>query len=283
MRAVKSLGVAVAAGMAVFGFAATGPAAAARTTPSGPHSPPVHATNLHHGYLKALRHAKSHKKIILRAQDTVTVTNPGNQSTYQHGQLKLQVHGSSSGGNPLTWSATGLPGGLTINSTTGLVTGDIKAAPATYSVTVTATDTTNASGSSSFSWKVKANVGGPVQNATGKCLDDNDYWITSGNPVDIWRCNSTAAQKWTHPANPGELIVLGQCLTDPGSGGGDTMQVIQPCTGASNQIWNHNSNSEYVLKVNGLCLTDPSGITTNDTRGQARACHNHKDQHWSGS
>jgi len=283
MRAVKSLGVAVAAGMAVFGFAATGPAAAARTTPSGPHSPPVHATNLHHGYLKALRHAKSHKKIILRAQDTVTVTNPGNQSTYQHGQLKLQVHGSSSGGNPLTWSATGLPGGLTINSATGLVTGDIKAAPATYSVTVTATDTTNASGSSSFSWKVKANVGGPVQNATGKCLDDNDYWITSGNPVDIWRCNSTAAQKWTHPANPGELIVLGQCLTDPGSGGGDTMQVIQPCTGASNQIWNHNLNSEYVLKVNGLCLTDPSGITTNGTRVEARACRNHKDQHWSGS
>jgi len=283
MRAVKFLGVAVAAGMAVFGFAATGPAAAARTTPRGPHSPPVHTTSLHHAYLTALRHAKSHKKIIQPAQDSVTVTNPGNQSTYQHGQLKLQVHGSSSGGNPLTWSATGLPDGLTIKSTTGLVSGDIKAAPATYSVTVTATDTTSASGSAKFSWKVKAAVGRPVQNATGKCLDDNDYWITPGNPVDIWRCNSTAAQKWTHPANPGELIVLGQCLTDPGSGGGNTKQVIQPCTDASNQIWNHNSNSEYVLKANGLCLTDPSGITTNGTLVQARTCHNHKDQHWSGS
>ena len=217
------------------------------------------------------------------AADTVTVANPGNQSTYQNSALSLQIAGTSSAGNPLTWFATGLPSGLTIGPANGLISGKITAAPATYSVTVSATDGTGASGSASFTWTVKADVGSSISNqASGTCLNDHGYSITPGNQVVMWKCLNGPAEMFSHPAN-GELIVLGQCLTDPGPGGSATMQVVEPCTGASNQVWSHNGTNEYVLQKNSLCLTDPSGSTLNGAPVEVAKCTNAKNQHWFGT
>ena len=58
-----------------------------------------------------------------------------------------------------TYTATGLPAGLSINSSTGLVSGT-PTASGSSSVTVTATDGTNASGSASFTWTVNPASGG---------------------------------------------------------------------------------------------------------------------------
>ena len=44
----------------------------------------------------------------------------------------------------------------------------------------------------------------------------------------------------------------------------------------------HHSNGEYVLALNGLCLTDPSGSATNGTQVVIRTCSNFADQHWTG-
>ena len=71
----------------------------------------------------------------------------------RHGQASLQISASDSGGAALTYSATGLPTGLSINATSGLISGTPTAA-GTYSVTVTAKDTTGASGSASFTWTI---------------------------------------------------------------------------------------------------------------------------------
>lgn len=88
------------------------------------------------------------------AGNTVTVTNPGNRTGTVGTATSLQLTGSSSGaGQTLTWSATGLPAGLSINATTGLVSGTPTTA-ATSNVTVTAKDTTGASGSTSFTWTI---------------------------------------------------------------------------------------------------------------------------------
>jgi subtilase family serine protease len=92
--------------------------------------------------------------------NTVTVTNPGNQSGTAGTAVSLQIHASdSASGQTLTYSATGLPAGLSINSSSGLISGTPTTA-GTSSVTVTATDTTGASGSASFTWTVSSTSGG---------------------------------------------------------------------------------------------------------------------------
>jgi hypothetical protein len=84
----------------------------------------------------------------------VNVTNPGNQASTTGTAATLQIHASdSASGQTLTYSATGLPAGLSINSATGLISGTPTTA-GTSNVTVTGTDTTGAAGSTSFSWAV---------------------------------------------------------------------------------------------------------------------------------
>ena len=107
--------------------------------------------------------------------NTVTVTNPGSQTSTVGTHVSLQMKGTdSASGQTLTWSATGLPAGLSISSSSGLISGTPTTAGPS-SVTVTAKDTTKASGSSSFTWTVTNTVTattalsytGPDQVATG--------------------------------------------------------------------------------------------------------------------
>jgi hypothetical protein len=90
--------------------------------------------------------------------NTVTVTNPGSQSTTTGSSVSLQISASDSAGATLTYSASGLPTGLSISSSTGKITGTASTA-GTYQVTVTASDSTGASGSASFSWTVGSSSG----------------------------------------------------------------------------------------------------------------------------
>jgi hypothetical protein len=91
--------------------------------------------------------------------NTVTVTSPGNQTGTVGTAVSLQVTASdSASGQTLTFSATGLPAGLSISSP-GLITGTPTTA-GTSSVTVTATDTTGAHGSTTFTWTISTSGGG---------------------------------------------------------------------------------------------------------------------------
>jgi hypothetical protein len=91
--------------------------------------------------------------------NTVTVTNPGNQSGTVGTAASLQLNATdSASGQALTYSATGLPAGLTINASTGLISGTPTAA-GTGTVTVTATDATGAAGSTSFTWTISSTGG----------------------------------------------------------------------------------------------------------------------------
>ena len=69
----------------------------------------------------------------------MTVTNPGSQTSTVGSPVSLQMQGAdSASGQTLTWSATGLPAGLSISSS-GLISGTPTTAGPS-SVTVTATD-----------------------------------------------------------------------------------------------------------------------------------------------
>ncbi len=92
--------------------------------------------------------------------NTVTVTSPGSKSSQVNTATSLQISASdSASGQTLTYSATGLPTGLSINSSTGLISGT-PSATGTFNVTVTAKDSTNATGSASFTWTISSTGGG---------------------------------------------------------------------------------------------------------------------------
>jgi hypothetical protein len=73
--------------------------------------------------------------------------------------VSLQVHATYPNNQTLTYSATGLPAGLSINTSTGLISGTPTAAGSS-TVTVTAKNTSNLTGSTSFSWTVNPIGGG---------------------------------------------------------------------------------------------------------------------------
>jgi O-glycosyl hydrolase len=92
--------------------------------------------------------------------NTVTVTNPGSQTGTVGTAASVQAQASDSGtGQTLSYSATGLPAGLSISASTGLISGTPTTA-ATSSVTVTAKDGTGASGTATFTWTISSGSGG---------------------------------------------------------------------------------------------------------------------------
>jgi Zn-dependent metalloprotease len=94
----------------------------------------------------------------------VTVTNPGNQSSAVGTAVSLQIAASSSNSGSLSYSASGLPAGLSINSSTGVISGTPTAA-GTSNVTVTVTDSTGATGTARFTWTVSSTGGGNCASA----------------------------------------------------------------------------------------------------------------------
>ena len=119
--------------------------------------------------------------------NTVTVTNPGNQTGTVGTATSLQVHASdSASGQTLTYSATGLPAGLSINSSTGLISGTPTSA-ATSNVTVKATDTTGASGSAAFSWTINSTGGGGGKQCTTTATSDisADCFASSHGTISV--------------------------------------------------------------------------------------------------
>ncbi len=86
---------------------------------------------------------------------SVTVTNPGNQTGTAGTPVNLQIHASDTDGGTLRYSASGLPAGLSIDASSGLVSGTPTSGGGS-TVTVTATDATGPSGHTSFSWTIAA-------------------------------------------------------------------------------------------------------------------------------
>jgi Putative Ig domain len=75
----------------------------------------------------------------------VTITGPGPQAFNAGGVVSVQVQASTTGMGSLSYSASGLPTGLSINSSSGLISGtiDTGVSPDIYTSTITVTDGTS--------------------------------------------------------------------------------------------------------------------------------------------
>jgi kumamolisin len=87
----------------------------------------------------------------------VTVTNPGDQTDLAGTVVQLPISASDADGTSLSYSAKGLPAGLSIDSATGAIAGTVTTA-ATATVTVTTTDPGGDSGSATFTWTISARL-----------------------------------------------------------------------------------------------------------------------------
>jgi Putative Ig domain len=83
----------------------------------------------------------------------VTVTNPGSQTSLIGTRHSLQIKAAGGHGGPLTYTATGLPPGLMINFSSGLISGTVTR-DGTYTVTVGAVDGEHSVGSTGFEWRI---------------------------------------------------------------------------------------------------------------------------------
>ena len=174
--------------------------------------------------------------------NTVTVTNPGSKTGTVGTAVSLQISGTdSASGQTLTYTATGLPAGLSISSS-GLISGTPTTA-ATSSVTVTAKDTTGATGSASFSWTISSSGG------TGGCtvaqLIGNPGFETGA--LTPWTGTSGVLNSDTtsEPAHGGSydawLDGYGTTHTDTLA---QSVAVPSTCTSASFSFWLHIDTAE---------------------------------------
>jgi hypothetical protein len=120
----------------------------------------------------------------------VALTNPGGQSRAAGASVTLALQGHDADGDPVTFSATGLPPGLTLNSGTGVISGTLPSTPGNYQVTATASDGT-ASTSQTFVWKVAGVAMTAPANQTN----------TEGDPVTLQVSATTASGTLTYSAS----------------------------------------------------------------------------------
>ncbi|MFD3309588.1 PQQ-dependent sugar dehydrogenase [Streptomyces sp. NPDC058694] len=121
---------------------------------------------------------------------------------------------------------------------------------------------------------------GEVKGVNGKCLDIDNAQTADGTKVQIWTCNTSAAQKWT-VSGDGTLRALGKCLdvSEGGSADGTKIQ-LWTCNGSGAQTWAAQSDGTVRNPQSGKCL-DASGGTWNDgTAVHLWTCHANANQKW---
>ncbi|MEV4312551.1 S8 family serine peptidase [Actinocrispum sp. NPDC049592] len=183
-----------------------------------------------------------------------SVNNPGPQTGTVGVPVSLQLSGTG-GTPPYTWSASGLPAGLSASSS-GLISGTPTTAGVS-NVTVTVTDSANKTGSASFTWTITQ---------PGQCTAPGQK---IGNPGF-----ETATAPWTSTAG-----VIGAYSQQPAHGGtrvawmdgygtthtdtlSQTVTIPAGCTNYSLSFWLHIDSAESTTTVQYDKLTVQVGTTT---------------------
>ena len=232
--------------------------------------------------------------------DNLSVTNPGSHSSVSGSSiptLTISAPHDTTGGNGVTFSATGLPTGLSINPSTGAITGTPTTA-GTSSVTVTATDSQALSASASFSWTVTNTVtvsghgaqsngsGTPISSLPDSAGDSSPTatiasWSSSGLPPGLAISPTTGAITGT-PTTAGSYSVTVTATDSAGFAGSttfawtvtNTVTVASPGSQSSlsgaaiSSLATNASDSSSTASITHYGATGlPAGLSINSTTG----------------
>jgi ricin-type beta-trefoil lectin protein/putative Ig domain-containing protein len=237
--------------------------------------------------------------------DVVSLSNPGPYDLQRGVNVTLPAVKAidSASGQTLTYSATGLPTGLSLNSSTGVISGNVVNVE-NDTVHVTATDSTGASATVSFGIEASnsmtasyhAGTGQVKVDVGGKCMDDTGNSSNNGTKTQIWQCTSgDAGQVWsfqpdTAPdeynnyglSQTGTIRIHGKCLNivNNGTTNGSKIQ-LWSCNGGANEEWAiAGQYGELYNPVSGKCLEDPGSSTKNGTQLDIWTCNLGNNQNW---
>jgi hypothetical protein len=158
----------------------------------------------------------------------------------------------------LTYSATGLPAGLSINGSTGLISGT-PTTTGTYTTTVTATDTTGASGSTPIAWTVNPAGGGctatQLLGNPGFETGSAAPWTTTPGVIQSNGAGETAHSGTWYAWLDG----YGRTHTDTLS---QTVSIPSGCSHYTFSFWLHIDTAERTTRVAYDKLTVQAGTST---------------------
>jgi hypothetical protein len=226
------------------------------------------------------------------ADNVITVTSPGPRITFKGTKITpLQIHAADSGsGQTLTYTATGLPAGLSI-SRAGKITGTPQSLQYA-TVTVTATDRAGASGQTIFSWDDGAKGTITSGLSARRCLAARGGSYASGNAIEIAQCNGRSSQRWIiyAGAKSADSIELASgdksssdqagCMGVTGASTSSGAKVATyGCARTASLLWKPGSHGHLTGEHSGKCLSDP-GAGRNGTQLTIAACNGKNRERW---
>ena len=122
-------------------------------------------------------------------------------------------------------------------------------------------------------------AGGTITGIGGKCVDVASASNANGTQVQIYTCNGTAAQSWSHSGNT--LQALGKCLDVASASTANGAKVqLYDCNGTAAQQWTVNSSKELVNTGSGKCLDATGQSSADATPLQIWTCAGSANQLW---
>ncbi len=224
-------------------------------TVGSPHSVTITATD------PASNTASQTFSWTINAAGTVTVTNPGDQTSTEGSSVSLSVTSNDTGSGTMHYVAFGLPAGLAISTSTGAISGTAAisdAANGPYTVTIVANDGTY-SAAQTFNWTVNSPI---ALTAPADQTNNEADTVSLGLTVSYSGSGTLSYAALGLPPglkiNAGTGVISGTVAKGAAANGPYSVTVIaEDGTYASSQTFNWNVNSPITITV-------PDTQTNND-------------------